>query len=101
MSTWSEASRPATVLRGGAALAARPARMDAELRTTPFAPAYAVDARLTDPHLEDVVARARAAAEEQGWAEGRAAGYAAGMRAAAEEAAMAAAQTARQVAAQQ
>jgi flagellar assembly protein FliH len=78
-----------TVLRGDDTLAVRPARMDSELRTTAFAPTHAVDARLTDPHLERVVATARRAAEEQGRANGHAAGYAAGLAAAATEAAAA------------
>lgn len=101
MSSWSEApARPAArgavirggVLRGSEAAGARPARIDAELRTSPFAPSYAVDPRLTDPHLQDVVATARRQAVEQGTAEGHRAGYAAGMALAAAEAAVAAEQ---------
>jgi flagellar assembly protein FliH len=60
--------------------------MDAELRTSAFAPVTGVDARLTDPHLQSVVDRARRAAEAAGRAEGRASGYAAGLAAAAEQA---------------
>jgi flagellar assembly protein FliH len=87
MSTWSDTltsrGTRATVLRGGHADVARPARMDAELSTTAFAPSQGVDARLTDPLLEGVVERARRAAAEQGMREGHAEGYAAGLRAAA------------------
>jgi flagellar assembly protein FliH len=108
MSSWSEAPvRPVgrgavlrgAVLRGSDAEAARPARMDAELRTSPFASAYGVDPRLTDPHLQDVVATARRSAVEQGTAEGHRAGYAAGMALAAAEAAVAAEQAAQVAAA--
>ena len=102
MSTWSE--RPglgtgagcATVLRGDAARTARPARMDSELRSTPFAAGHVVDARLTDPHLQSVVERARRAAAEDGHAVGFADGYAAGVAAAASEAAERAEQAERQ-----
>jgi flagellar assembly protein FliH len=95
MSTWSDAApypgtSRSTVLRGGAASFARPARMDAELRTSPFAASYAVDSRLTDPHLEQVVRTATEAAVERGRAEGEAAGYAAGQAIAAAEAELAA-----------
>jgi flagellar assembly protein FliH len=91
MSTWSEAplarGTRGTVLRGGEAANARSARMDSELRTTAFAPSHGVDARLTDPHLQGVVERARRAAEDSGRAAGHAQGYAAGLAAAAAEAA--------------
>lgn len=95
MSTSSEAPARSggprsTVLRGSDAACARPARMDAELRTSPFAASHAVDARLTDPHLEQVVATARRQAVEQGAAEGHQAGYAAGLAVAAAEAHVAA-----------
>jgi len=66
--------------------------MDAELRTSAFAPVDGVDARLTDPHLQSVVDRARCAAEAAGRAEGHAEGYAAGRAAAAGQAARTAAQ---------
>lgn len=98
MSSWSETAGRTSVLRGGAAAGARPARLDAELRTTAFAPTYAVDARLTDPHLQDVVAMARRQAVEQGHAEGHRAGYAAGQAVAAAEAHVAAEHAARQFA---
>jgi len=87
MSTWSEGAARGTVLRGGAAAIARPARMDSELRSTPFAAGHVVDARLTDPHLQDVVDQARHAAAASGHAEGFAEGYTAGLAAAAAEAA--------------
>jgi hypothetical protein len=61
--------------------------MDSELRSTPFAAGHVVDARLTDPHLQSVVERARRAAAEDGHAVGFADGYAAGVAAAASEAA--------------
>jgi flagellar assembly protein FliH len=96
MSTWSEAvlvgGTRASVIKGGEAAMARSARMDAELRTTAFAPVTGVDARLTDPHLADVVDRARRTAVAAGRAEGRAEGYAAGLAAAAAEAQRTAAQ---------
>lgn len=104
MSTWSEAPLRNTlprgaVLRGSDAASARPARMDSELRTSPYAVAHVVDARLTDPHLQDVVATARRQAMEQGHAEGYQAGYAAGLAVAAAEAHVAAEQAAEQAAA--
>jgi flagellar assembly protein FliH len=74
---FSRSSRSA-VLRGGDAAGARPARIDADLRTSPFTPLNAVDARLTDPHLEQVVAAAKRQAVAEGHTEGHAAGYAAG-----------------------
>jgi flagellar assembly protein FliH len=86
MSSSSEAPPRGRVLRGGAALLARPARMDSELSSSPFAAAHVVDARLTDPHLQDVVDSARRSAVEQGHAEGFTAGYAAGLTAAAADA---------------
>ena len=87
MSTWSEtASARTTVLRGGAASIARPARMDAELRTSPYATAEAVDARLTDPHLQGVVQSAKDEAQRAGYADGHREGYAHGLEVAATEA---------------
>ena len=87
MSTWSDAPVRSRVLRGGMATSARSARLDSELRTTPFAPTHVVDARLVDPHLQEVVADARRVAVEQGRAEGHATGYAQGLAVAAAEAA--------------
>lgn len=89
MSTWSDAPARSSVLRGGSATTARAARLDSDLRSTPFAPAHAVDPRLTDPHLQAVVAQAVQVASEQGRAEGYAVGYAQGQAAAAVEAAAA------------
>jgi flagellar assembly protein FliH len=66
--------------------------MDSELRTSAYAPASGVDARLTDPHLQDVVDRARVAAVAAGRAEGHAQGYAAGLATAAAQAERTAAQ---------
>jgi flagellar assembly protein FliH len=67
------------VLRGGAPNS-RPARMNADLSSSPFATGLFADARLVDPALERVVAEAaeRAAADARetgfaaGYAEGRA-----------------------------
>jgi flagellar assembly protein FliH len=91
MSTWSEGlavgTGCATVLRGDAARIARPARIDSELRSTPFAGGRVVDARLTDPHLQSVVEQAHRTASVEGHAAGFAEGYAAGLSAAAVEAA--------------
>lgn len=87
MSTWTDAPVRSRVLRGGVATAARSARLDSDLRSTPFAAGHVVDARLTDPHLQQVVAEATHAAVEQGRAEGHAAGYAEGLAVAAAEAA--------------
>jgi flagellar assembly protein FliH len=86
MSTWSDAGTRGFVLRGGDAALARSARMDADLRTSAFAPVTGVDARLTDPHLQSVVDRARLAAVAAGRAEGHAEGYAEGLAAAAAQA---------------
>lgn len=94
MSTWSEAPARSQVLRGTAAVTARAARLDSDLRTSPFASASGVDARLTDPYLQDVVAAAARDAVERGRAEGRAAGYAAGLVQAAAEAQVSAAEQA-------
>ena len=90
MSTWSEAPVRSSVLRGGAANGARAARLDSDLRTTAFASAHVVDARLTDPHLEAVVAQAVETATAAGRAAGWAEGYAAGQAQAASEAVLAA-----------
>lgn len=97
MSTWSDSAHRTTVLRGGDAVGVRPARMDAELRTSEFATSYAVDARLTDPHLQGVVDAATRRAVEQGHAEGHRAGYAAGMAVAAAEAHVAAQEAAQAI----
>jgi flagellar assembly protein FliH len=92
MSTWSEPRPRGRVVKRGDAALVRSARMDAELRTSAFAPVSGVDARLTDPHLQDVVDRARRTAVAAGRAEGHAEGYAAGLAAAAEQAQRTAAQ---------
>lgn len=67
------------VLRGGAPNS-RPARMNADLATSPFASGLFADARLVDPALERVVAdaaeRAGAEARETGFAAGYAEGQA-------------------------
>lgn len=99
MSTWSESPARSRVLRGGAATVARAARIDSDLRTTPFATVHAVDARLTDPHLEAVVAEATRVATERGRAEGYEHGYAAGLAKAEAEATVRAAEQAQAAAA--
>jgi flagellar assembly protein FliH len=86
MSTWSDGLPRSSVIRGGEAALLRSARMDAELRTSAYAPVAGVDVRLTDPHLQGVVERARRAAVAAGRAEGHAEGFAAGLAAAAVEA---------------
>jgi hypothetical protein len=91
MSTWSDA-RPRGSSQGRRRRRRASARMDAELRTSAFAPVTGVDARLTDPHLQSVVDRARTAAVAAGRAEGYAEGYAAGRAAAAADAERTAAQ---------
>jgi flagellar assembly protein FliH len=62
------------VLRGVATEEARPARMSADLRTSPFVSGLGLDPRLVDPTLEAVVAdavdRARVAGREEGRREG-------------------------------
>lgn len=98
--------RPARVLRdAGTAGAARPARLTADLRTSPFATAAGADARLVDPMLERAVEERAAQAEEAGRVAGFAQGCAEGRAAAAVEAAAEQArrdeQWAAQVAAQQ
>ena len=93
-------SRPArtAVLRGGVANS-RPARLTADLVSSPFAAGRFSDARLVDPVLEQVVADAAAEAATAGRAAGFAEGYAEGTaRAAAESAAELAALRAQQVA---
>ena len=70
----------------GTALAVRPARLTADLRTSPFASTGRTDARLVDPVLEQAVEERAARAEEQGRAVGYAEGYAQGRAAAAAEA---------------
>jgi len=94
-------SSDARVLRGAAATAVRPARMDAELTASPFAVDDAVDARLVDPHLEQVVAGLAARAAAQARREGHAQGLREGRAAAAAEAAERAAQDARRREAEQ
>jgi len=92
MSTWSDARPRGFVIKGDDAAVVRSARIDADLRTSAFAPVTGVDARLTDPHLQSVVDRARTAAVAAGRAEGYAEGYAAGLAAAAADAERTAAQ---------
>jgi flagellar assembly protein FliH len=75
------------VLRGGAPNS-RPARMNADLSTSPFATGLFTDARLVDPSLERVVAEAAERASAEARESGFAAGYAEGQARAAAELAM-------------
>jgi flagellar assembly protein FliH len=59
------------VLRGAATQQARPARISADLRTSPFVGRFGVDPRLVDPTLEAVVADAEERARTAGWERGR------------------------------
>lgn len=86
MSSSSELLLTSTPLRGDRARECRPARFDADLRTSPYAGRRA-DPRLNDPVLAEAVDRAARQAAEEGRAAGYAAGYAEGRRAAAQEAA--------------
>ncbi len=65
------------VLRGVATQHARPARISADLRTSPFVGGFGVDPRLVDPTLEAVVADAEERARAAGWERGRSEGLAA------------------------
>ena len=62
------------VLRGVASEEARPARLSADLRTSPFVNRLGLDPRLVDPTLEAVVAEAEDRARVAGWEVGRAEG---------------------------
>jgi flagellar assembly protein FliH len=63
--------RRSSVLRGAATQQVRPARISAELRTSPFVSRYGLDPRLVDPTLEAVVADAEERARVAGWEHGR------------------------------
>jgi flagellar assembly protein FliH len=82
-----------TVLKGVDASTLRPARLSADLRSSPFAGTRGFDPRLVDPSLEGVVAEAAAAAAEQartaGWAAGYGSGQLAGQQAAQDAAVLA------------
>ena len=75
------------VLRGGAPNS-RPARMNADLASSPFASGLFADARLVDPALERVVADAAERAAAEARETGFAAGYSEGQARAASELAM-------------
>jgi flagellar assembly protein FliH len=72
------------VLRGAAAAQVMPARMDADLRTSPYAGRYGADPRLVAPTLELAFAERVAAAEEEARQRGYADGHREGLEAAAE-----------------
>ena len=71
------------VLRGLAADMVRPARLSADLRTSPYAGRFSADPRLVDPTLEAVVADAEELARKTGFEVGLAEGRAAALREAA------------------
>jgi flagellar assembly protein FliH len=77
MTSSSEGHRT-VVLRGLSAEGARPARISADLRTSPFVARYGADPRLVDPVLEAVVADAERRAAREGWERGHREGYDAG-----------------------
>ncbi|HSF26499.1 MAG TPA: FliH/SctL family protein [Actinomycetes bacterium] len=68
------------VLRGPAAAEARTARLDADLRHSPWAQRHSADPRLVDPQLEQAFADAAAEVREAARAQGYAAGWAEGCR---------------------
>ncbi len=80
------------LLRGAAAAAAPAARLDADLRSSPYARRSGGDPRLVDPRLEQAFAEAAETVRAAARAEGYAAGWAAGRRSAAAAAAAEAAQ---------
>ncbi|MDO5711283.1 MAG: FliH/SctL family protein [Micrococcales bacterium] len=65
---------PGYVLRGDQGSRMRPARMSADLTTTPFTAVGVADPRLVDPHLEAVVEEAKSQAREAGYVSGHQAG---------------------------
>ena len=75
------------ILRGEATQKARPARISADLRTSPFVGRFGLDPRLVDPTLEAVVADAEDRARAIGWEHGRREGMAAARRELLEQAA--------------
>lgn len=82
MSSLRSSAAAGYVLRGDVG-GLRPARMSADLATTPYA-AYAAagvtDSRLVDPHLAQVVEEAKTQAREAGYTSGHLAGFEAGRR---------------------
>lgn len=70
------------VLRGEQAVRVRLARLDADLRTSPWAQRYGADPRLVDPRLEEAFDEAAEAVRAAARAEGYAAGWAEGQEAA-------------------
>jgi flagellar assembly protein FliH len=79
MTSSSDGQRTA-VLRGAPAGGVRPARIAADLRTSPFVGRFGADPRLVDPALEAVVADAERRAAAAGWEQGHREGYDAGRR---------------------
>lgn len=73
------------VLRGVEAEMVRPARISADLRTSPFVGRFGVDPRLVDPTLEAIVAEAEEQARAAGWEYGRREGHEAARREAAQQ----------------
>jgi flagellar assembly protein FliH len=87
MNSSSSAPTRTAILRGSVATRVTPARIDADLRTSPYITSGFADARLVDPNLakafEDAVAAAGARARDEGFARG----YAEGTEAAGRESA--------------
>src|SRR6476469_8215179 len=81
MSSWSESLPRTVVMRGSDARAVRPARIGADLRSTPWVSTHGADPRLCDPTLEAVVAEAASTAAD----EARTAGFEDGLRAGLEQ----------------
>jgi flagellar assembly protein FliH len=84
MSSLISAPNRSVILRGSLATKASPARMDADLRDSPYIVDDFADARLVDPTLakafDDAVERARAQARDEGFAQGYRDGLAAAER---------------------
>lgn len=86
--TSSREGQRSVVLRGVATQQARPARISADLRTSPFVNRFGLDPRLVDPTLEAVVADAEDRARVAGWEGGRTEGLEAARQEIAEQVAV-------------
>ncbi len=92
MNSWSDtkqgggASTRTTILRGNLAAVLSPARLDSDLRVSPYVLGHRTDARLVDPALAQAFEEATIAARLEARQEGLAIGYAEGVAQAAEEA---------------
>jgi flagellar assembly protein FliH len=85
MMTSSPDLRRTVVLRGVETQQARPARISADLRTSPIVGRFRLDPRLVDPTLEAVVVEAEKRARAAGWEHGRQEGRDAARQEAVEE----------------